>query len=73
MRGLISALALAGLLAGCAAYDNRVRGGGAGLPEVAASARTDQIVPAQFRRLAAAWMRISASPEASSEISSSMQ
>ncbi len=32
-------------LVGCAEIDDRVRGGGSGLPEVAMSARTDFVVP----------------------------
>ena len=33
------------LLAGCASIDNRVSGGGRGLPEVTMKARTDYVVP----------------------------
>ena len=40
-----AAVAAVVALAGCAEMDDRVRGSGGGLPEVAMSARTDQVVP----------------------------
>lgn len=44
IKRLATAAALVAL-AGCADYDDRVRGSGAGLPEVTMAARTDHVVP----------------------------